>query len=228
LFLSNPHIDSFIFFPFEIFGVLALFIFTLMAFTSHDFWLKILGPKVWKSLHMLVYVAYSLLIFHVLLGAIQNETSSASTIILGVGASIIVSLHIVTGRKEVDIDQGKVNDGTSDDKWILIGDGSNIPDRKAMMVLTENGRVAVFRYRKRISAVSNFCRHQGGPLSEGKIIDGCITCPWHGYQYLAHNGCSPPPFTEKIETYNLKLEEGNIYLDPIANPPGTEVEPLKI
>jgi hypothetical protein len=23
-----------------------------------------------------------------------------------------------------------------------------------------------------------------GPLGEGKIIDGCVTCPWHGYQYL--------------------------------------------
>ena len=26
-------------------------------------------------------------------------------------------------------------------------------------------------------------------------MDGCITCPWHGYQYLPHNGQSPPPFT---------------------------------
>mgnify|MGYP003753304843 CR=1 FL=1 len=46
----------------------------------------------------------------------------------------------------------------------------------------------------------NVCKHQMGPLGEGKIIDGCITCPWHGYQYLPANGQSPPPFTEMVKT----------------------------
>ena len=69
------------------------------------------------------------------------------------------------------------------------------------------------------------CKHQGGPLGEGKIIDGCITCPWHGYQYLPHNGQSPPPFTEKVSTYQLKLEGDTIYINPKAFEEGTEVEP---
>lgn len=25
------------------------------------------------------------------------------------------------------------------------------------------------------------CKHQNDPLGEGKIVDGCVTCPWHGY-----------------------------------------------
>ncbi len=35
--------------------------------------------------------------------------------------------------------------------------------------------------------ISNVCQHQNGPLGEGEIIDGCITCPWHGFQYHARN-----------------------------------------
>ena len=46
-----------------------------MAATSHDFWLHNLSAPVWKRLHMLVYVAYALLIAHVTLGALQSETS---------------------------------------------------------------------------------------------------------------------------------------------------------
>ena len=46
----------------------------------------------------------------------------------------------------------------------------------------------------RIFALSNVCRHQGGPLGEGRILAGCLTCPWHGYQYHVEDGCSPPPF----------------------------------
>jgi nitrite reductase/ring-hydroxylating ferredoxin subunit len=29
---------------------------------------------------------------------------------------------------------------------------------------------------------------QNGPLGEGRIVDGCITCPWHGYQYRPDTG----------------------------------------
>ena len=87
-------------------------------------------------------------------------------------------------------------------------------------------RVAIFKYEGKLSAIHNVCKHQGGPLGEGKIVDGCITCPWHGYQYLPHNGQSPPPFTEKVHTYALKVLESTIYIDPKPFAEGTEVEPI--
>jgi len=60
------------------------------------------------------------------------------------------------------------------------------------------------------------------------VIDGCITCPWHGYQYLAHSGQSPPPFTERIPTYELRLRGDRILVDPTPKPPGTPVTPARI
>jgi nitrite reductase/ring-hydroxylating ferredoxin subunit len=88
--------------------------------------------------------------------------------------------------------------------------------------------VAIYRYDGRISAVSNVCQHQNGPLGEGKIVDGCITCPWHGYQYVPETGASPPPFTERIPTFNVRVDEGQVYIDPTPNPPGTRTEPALI
>jgi nitrite reductase/ring-hydroxylating ferredoxin subunit len=79
-----------------------------------------------------------------------------------------------------------------------------------------------------LSAVSNLCAHQNGPLGEGRIVDGCITCPWHGYQYRPEDGCAPPPFTERLATYRLRVANGMVLLDPRANPPGTPVEPVTI
>ncbi|HSE65472.1 MAG TPA: ferric reductase-like transmembrane domain-containing protein, partial [Gemmatimonadales bacterium] len=72
-------------FPFELAGVAALGILFLMAATSHDFWLANLTAPVWKALHMLVYVAYGLLIVHVGFGALQSETDSLLAILLGLG-----------------------------------------------------------------------------------------------------------------------------------------------
>ena len=76
--------------------------------------------------------------------------------------------------------------------------------------------------------LSNLCAHQNGPLGEGRLIFGCVTCPWHGYQYRPEDGQSPPPFTERVPTYNLSMQDGMVMIDPVANPAGTYVEPLKV
>jgi nitrite reductase/ring-hydroxylating ferredoxin subunit len=82
-------------------------------------------------------------------------------------------------------------------------------------------RIAVFRDGGRIGALTNLCAHQNGPLGEGRIIDGCVTCPWHGYQYRLEDGCTPPPFTEKLATYWLRLRAGTLEVDSRPLPPGT-------
>ena len=84
----------------------------------------------------------------------------------------------------------------------------------------------MFRHDGKLSAISNACAHQNGPLGEGKIIRCLVTCPWHGFQYDVTNGQSPAPFTEKVPTYNLRLRNGRVEVDPDANPPGTPVDPL--
>jgi len=103
-----------------------------------------------------------------------------------------------------------------------------IPEKCAKVVSLEGERVAVFRYDGKISAVSNVCRHQNGPLGEGRIVDGCITCPWHGYQYLPESGASPPPFTEKVPTFRSRVVGEKVLVHPHAYPPGTPVEPARI
>jgi sulfoxide reductase heme-binding subunit YedZ len=56
-----------------------------MAATSHDFWLANLSAPVWKTLHMLVYLAYALLVLHVTFGALQSEVSPVLTGAMAIG-----------------------------------------------------------------------------------------------------------------------------------------------
>ena len=80
----------------------------------------------------------------------------------------------------------------------------------------------MFRDGDQIGALTNLCAHQNGPLGEGRIIDGCVTCPLHGYQYRLSDGCAPAPFTEKLATYKVRLgENGMLEVDPRPLPPGT-------
>ena len=213
-------------FPFELLGLLALLVFFVMAATSHDFWLKNLGPRTWKTLHMLVYVAYALLVAHVALGAMQAERSLAYPVLLGVGVVLVGGAHLFAGWRELGrAERAKAAQGS----WVDVGPVGDIaPDRAKIVELASGERIAVFRHGDRLTAMTNACAHQGGPLGEGQVIDGCVTCPWHGYQYRAEDGCSPPPYTEKVATYELRVSGDRVLLDASSGVAGVRREPVSV
>ena len=213
-----PDYTKFIGFPFKALGLAALLILFLLASTSHDFWLMFLTPRVWKFLHMMLYVAYGLVVLHVALGHMQDERSPLVPIFLLGSFGLVAALHLVAGWRERKLDHA-AGAGAG---WLTVGSLASIPDQGARIVTAPGGeRIAVFRDGNQIGAVTNLCAHQNGPLGEGRIIDGCITCPWHGYQYRLADGCAPPPFTEKLVTYLVRVESGLVEVDPTPLAPGT-------
>ena len=222
LLTANPRYESLAHFPFQPLGLAALLLLFLMAATSHDFWLAQLTAPVWKRLHMCVYLAYGLIVAHVLLGVLQAERNPLLTGMLGAGMVLVLGLHLLAGTRERVLDRERV---ASPDAFVDVCGVGEIPENRARIATLSGERVAIFRYDGKISAISNVCRHQNGPLGEGRIIDGCITCPWHGYQYLPDSGASPPPFTERAPTFNVRVAEGRVLVDPRPNAPGTRVTP---
>ena len=200
----------------------------LMAATSHDFWLHNLSAPVWKRLHMLVYLAYALLIAHVTLGALQSETSPVLAAVLAAGsdgrqrAALLAAVSRApqgpgapgAGRRGI---RGRVRRGAayrrSAPAW----------SRAEASVSPSSNTMAAYRPSPTSAGTRTDL------LGEGKIIDGCITCPWHGYQYLPESGASPPPFTEKVATYRT-TRDWRASLRPSQRrlPPGTRVEPSVI
>lgn len=210
---------KFIGFPFKALGFAALVVLFAMAATSHDFWLSFLTPPVWKALHMSVYVAYGLVAMHVALGIMQYERTPTIPLMLIFGFGTVAVLHLVAGWRER---HGDWSGPMTEDGWITVGPPSAIPDKAARIVSAPGGeRIAVFRDDNAIGAISNLCAHQNGPLGEGRIVDGRVICPWHGYQYMLADGCAPAPFTEKLATYRTRVRDGTVEVDPRALPPGT-------
>jgi nitrite reductase/ring-hydroxylating ferredoxin subunit len=207
--------------------LLALVILFLMAATSHDFWLANLSAPTWKRLHMLVYLAYALLVVHVATGVLQVEPNPTLVGVLSLGVVWLLAVHLLAGWRERQIDRDVATPsavGELVDACAL----ADIPDGRARIVSLGDERVAIFRYDDRLSALSNVCQHQNGPLGEGRVLNGCVVCPWHGYEYRPETGASPPPFTEKVSTFRLQLLGDRVLIDPTPNPPGTHTEPLRL
>jgi len=226
VFVANTRLDSVSQFPFQPLGLFALVVLFLMAVTSHDFWLSQLSAPIWKTLHMLVYVAYGALILHVALGALQLEDDPLLSLLLVVGFGWIFAIHIFAGWRGRRLDREHLS--AVKEGYVRVCHPDEIQDDRARIVCLAGERVAIFKYDGKVSAVSNVCQHQNGPLGEGRVVDGCITCPWHGYQYEPETGASPPPFTEKIPTFRVKMIDGDIWLDPKPLPAGSHVAAVSV
>ena len=170
---------------------------------------------------MAVYAAYLLVVLHVAFGALQDARNPLLAVLVMASVICVGGLHVVASRRAAP-EQVLA-------PWVIAGPVESIEESRAIVVhLADSEAVAIFRHGGHLSAVSNVCAHQNGPLGEGRIVDGCITCPWHGYQYRPEDGCAPPPFTERLATYRLRIENGMVLLNPHANPPGTAVEPVRV
>ena len=64
-----------------------------------------------------------------------------------------------------------------------------------------------------IYALSDTCRHQGGPLSAGVLRDETVTCPWHGWTYNVRTGKAiVPPVGIRIPTYAVRIAGDDVYV----------------
>ncbi len=223
LLTSNPRWDSLGHFPFQLLGLGALLILFAMAATSHDFWLEKLSPPRWKLLHMLVYPAYLLVVLHVALGTLRVESSPVYPSLLVLGAVWVVGLHLAAGWCEWrrDREQTRVEQGG----YVDFCGVEEVQERRARVLAIAGQPVAVFRHQGRFFAVSGICPHQNGPLGEGAVVNGYITCPWHGHQFHPQSGCAPPPYTDCVQTFPLRIREQRIWVGVRANPPGEGLSP---
>lgn len=213
--------------PFEAWGVFGLLVMFVLAATSHDFWLKNLGPRLWKGLHMLIYPAYLSLVLHVGLGAVRAEATPWLGVAVMAGVALVAGLHLAAGFRQRSLEGAQQE--TPRRGWLRVGPPQSIPDDRARIVRTASGAgIAVFRWEGQVAAMTNRCAHQGGPLGEGKIVDGCVTCPGHGYQYLPDRGQSPPPYTERIATHRCRLVDGVIEVEAQPLAPGTPTQPVDV
>ncbi|MDJ0924880.1 MAG: thiamine pyrophosphate-binding protein [Acidimicrobiia bacterium] len=81
--------------------------------------------------------------------------------------------------------------------------------------------VCVTRTEAGYGVLDNRCPHQGGPLGEGQLEDGCLICPWHGYEYDPITGEPPAGYDDAATTYPCEERPDGLYVqlpDPDDSP----------
>ncbi|MFL6026160.1 MAG: Rieske 2Fe-2S domain-containing protein [Friedmanniella sp.] len=76
----------------------------------------------------------------------------------------------------------------SEEEWTDLGEPSQVVAGVLTPADLDGVPVVLTRLPDRIVAYADRCTHRGGPLHEGKLVDGCIQCPWHGSRFDPSTG----------------------------------------
>ena len=210
IFIGNTNYQDLLHFPFETLGVIALCILFVMALLSNEFSVHKLTGVVWRSIHFSIYVAYVLIIFHILLGPLRFENEPVFFVFIYLSFFVVIILQLSVSTKEFRFDIRRF--AIDKHGYITVGAFIYFPEGSIKIIRGKKERIAVYKDNGHIYALSNACKHLGGPLGEGKVKDGCVTCPWHGYQYMLNTGQAPAPYKDKVDTYHVKISNGIIYV----------------
>lgn len=94
--------------------------------------------------------------------------------------------------------------------WIDAANSDELPEGGAIEVLIDGTVVAVFRHEGNLFALDGMCAHQGGPIAKGRVENGCVTCPWHGWQYDLATGIQTMNQQPLMQTYDVRENNGRI------------------
>jgi nitrite reductase/ring-hydroxylating ferredoxin subunit len=93
----------------------------------------------------------------------------------------------------------------------------DIPQKgKAKRLEISGKNIALFHCEEGLFALDDHCPHRHGPLHEGAVENGCVTCPWHLWQFRLVDGtCTNVPGQWKAKTYPIQpqAQGWDLYLD---------------
>jgi nitrite reductase/ring-hydroxylating ferredoxin subunit/uncharacterized membrane protein len=72
--------------------------------------------------------------------------------------------------------------------WTAVADEASVKESEPLLVTSAGVEIVLIRERGALYALLERCAHQGGPLHEGRIEDGCVVCPWHSSRYRLSDG----------------------------------------
>lgn len=97
--------------------------------------------------------------------------------------------------------------------FIKIAKTSDVAPGTSKRIETAGKEIALFNVDGQFLALDDTCPHRGGPLSEGFVEEGVVSCPWHGWQFKVADGeCLTDPSVCQTK-YETKVEGDDVLIN---------------
>jgi nitrite reductase/ring-hydroxylating ferredoxin subunit/uncharacterized membrane protein len=95
--------------------------------------------------------------------------------------------------------------------WTPVAPEAGVPEGRPLLVVNAGVEIMIVREGQSWSALLARCAHQGGPLHEGTIERGCVTCPWHSSRFRLSDGAAMSgPTAHPQPTLEVRVREGMV------------------
>ncbi len=97
-------------------------------------------------------------------------------------------------------------------EFIKVCPVEEIPENEPLVVEIDGFPVAICKVAGKFYAIEDICPHQGASYDGGEVEGEVLTCPLHGWRTNVVTGKSLESENIEIETYEVKVEEGHVYV----------------
>jgi nitrite reductase/ring-hydroxylating ferredoxin subunit/uncharacterized membrane protein len=99
----------------------------------------------------------------------------------------------------------------AEDDWLDTVAEAELADGQPVLAHAGDVAVVLLRQGEQIFALDDRCTHRGGPLHEGTVADGCISCPWHGSRFRVDTGeVAAGPATRPQRSWQVRTRYGAV------------------
>lgn len=102
-------------------------------------------------------------------------------------------------------------------EWTAVMADSELGEGQLRQARAGDASVLLVRDGGQVHALASTCSHLGGPLPEGQLADGCVTCPWHGSTFrLADGSVVRGPASAPQPVYETRVRDGQVEVRALA------------
>jgi nitrite reductase/ring-hydroxylating ferredoxin subunit len=102
--------------------------------------------------------------------------------------------------------------------WVTVAKTGDLPEGQMIGATVDSVELLVANVGGQYHAIGSVCTHEGGPLADGDLYEGTVTCPWHGSEFDVTTGqVEMAPATEPEPVYEVRVEGDEIQ---VAKPSG--------
>src|SRR5687768_5525472 len=111
-------------------------------------------------------------------------------------------------RKTIDVSILVRHDG-----WAAVCDENELNNGETLRVACDGNIIALAKQAGKVYAFQEFCTHRYGPLSEGKLEDHQVICPWHRSCFDIRTGkVMEGPAKMDLKMYSTMVRGGKIFI----------------
>src|ERR1700730_3598287 len=100
---------------------------------------------------------------------------------------------------------------TGREKWTPVAPEAEVNEGAMKPADVEGRPILLYRESGRVYALEGTCSHLGGPLGEGEVQDGVVTCPWAGARLRLTDGAvCRGPATFAVPRLQTRIRQGQV------------------